>query len=313
MEQKKKGLPAANKPAGFRGEPLAEEGAGLHEKLKRSSTPQELIAECAAERDAAAIPALVRIAAESGDEELAEAAREAVLSFGMDAAGSLARIEAESPHPQHKSCARELAAEVSYLHYSARAKAGDVSAVGQIVGLFSDVSTGYELAERVRGIVIDEMGLAAVPELIRIADAHDEPAFQDCAIVMISDIAAGNPGNPELLEAVPMLCRKIRALEDIGVDREIIEGIRSGGNPAGRSLLLLRAVHPAFSVVSNALELLRELWEQNPGNRGIEEAAYAALGKIGTKDPVLNDLVYRTIREICGIAPPLIKTDKIEN
>jgi hypothetical protein len=318
MDQKKKSdPPRQEEPGGFRKGPLLEEPVNWEKRIENASSLDEkisIIREGAAAGNKGIIPALLAIYAEFSDEELATEARNAIIGFGMIALDELGKLEAGGGE-RIKICARELAADVAYSYYKARAENGDLSVTGEIVDLFSDLSTGYELAEKVRSVVTEEMGVSALPELIRIADEAPDPHLQDCAIVFISDIAANNSGCPELLDAVPMLGRKIRALEEVEVGREVIERIRKGGpnESAAQSLLILRTIHPGLSVVSNALELLQELWNQFPGDERILERAFVILGKIGTKDPVLNDLIHRTIREICGFEPPLLKTDKSEN
>jgi len=270
MSMKKKGNPPPVKDeAGFKASPLLDEPTDWRKRIAGASTDDEKIEIIRELKDPSAIPILAGLyTGRSSSDLLSGAAYEAIRSIGVPALDPLTILARDSEEGFVKTCLLELISDIKT--DDLRNRIGEPESVRVAVEAFADLSVNSRLVDPMRDIIVDEAGIRAVPELIRIADTHENPEIQDCAIVFLTDIASENPGRVELLEAVPMLEKQIRALEDIDVDPEIIRLIRDGPSEAAtKSLLLLRTVHPRFSVVSNAIDLLRELWEQNPGNERI--------------------------------------------
>ena len=319
MSMKRKERPPLDGKEIFISSPLHEGPADWRKRLAGSSGEEEKIAlmrEAAGTGDVRAVPELLEIHVSSASERLSEEAREAILEIGVPAAGRLARISQSTGSGYLKRCIDELICDIKINDARRRADERDPSLVQELVEAIAAKSTPDRYADEASRVLTERYGLDAVRPLTDIASGSPEHDLQSASICVLSDIAKAYPGSEELLASVPMLVARISGLRDIHVDAETSAKIASWSEDSPKALLLLRAAHPEIWPVSGALELLGQLWEQNPGKEELSDAVFTLLDKIDTKEPVLNDLLRKTIREIGGFDPPLSKSpkgDKYEN
>lgn len=253
------------------------------------------------------------VAAFLKEEDMSEAERlmDAIIERGLPALPELYRIYQSEATETDRQSVLELIAEIKLRDLESRKALGDPRVVGDIVSHFVNLETGDAITEKLRRMLVNELGIQAIPELIRLSETSEDPETATCSMLFISELVSLNPGRKELLEAVPMLIRHVERLRDADIGMAGYSLL--GDGRLNIDILRFRAIYPELWAADCAIGLLGDLWKMFPGEGSIQSSIFALLDKGDTGDPLLNQLIYKTISDIGGFSPPLSKGDKIKN